>query len=172
MAGSSSQLGHWIQAPLTAIDTTGQKYTRRQSQPNPQQATPRLAASCNNKAGITQDRRVQSGKMDEPIISLLLAQTVWGCSSQHGWPSHNLREVSYRMKPSWPYRLGPICGSVLERISILSGGMGFQRGSTLFVLVTMLTGSPPVSPTRLLLFIRLPKALTARGCIRTLSRKR
>lgn len=63
-------------------------------------------ASCNNKLRITQDIRVQTGKLDEPIISPLLTVTVspqllaqlaticvsTSISSKHGLARHRLTD--------------------------------------------------------------------------------
>lgn len=73
---SSPQARHWKQAPWAAINLTGLKYTLVQSRPNPGPPSLRLAASGNNKPRITQDITVQTGKLDEPIISPLLTLTM------------------------------------------------------------------------------------------------
>ena len=74
-------------APLPSPDTGNRlheqrsiwldkKYTLIQSRPNPGPPSLRLAALGNNKPRITQDIRVQTGKLDEPIISPLLTLTM------------------------------------------------------------------------------------------------
>lgn len=54
-----------------AINLTGQNQTLGESQPNPGLPSLKLAAS-GNKYRITLDRSVQTGKLDEPIMSPLL----------------------------------------------------------------------------------------------------
>lgn len=107
----------------------------------------RLATSRNNKPRITQDIRVQTGKLDEPIISPLLTLTVspqlaaladlpgtwemsfWQTQAGPGLPAQlpNKRQIKTHLQIC----VGDDCVVAVCKMSVFSGGMDLDGGSTL-----------------------------------------
>lgn len=98
----------------------------------------RLATSRNNKPRITQDIRVQTGKLDEPIISPLLTlsenaacsieMSFWQTRAGPGLPPQlpNNRQI----KTHRQICVGDHCVVSVCKMSVFSGGTDLDGGST------------------------------------------